>query len=116
MLAADENVGLQHHTTQKLADRSLITLAHPDTKQEVVLVEAASHMEDRTGNGLPDLSSKLKQLQPDAVILDMTKPAWQELSEEFAIWTGKELRHSIKLMDPIDLAGFNPPQWSTFDT
>jgi len=81
-----------------------------------VLVEAASHMEDRTGNGLPDLSSKLKQLQPDAVILDMTKPAWQELSEEFAIWTGKELRHSIKLMDPIDLAGFNPPQWSTFDT
>jgi len=44
---------------------------------------------------------------PDAVILDMTRPAWQELSEEL---------HSIKLMDPIDLAGFNPPQWSTFDT
>lgn len=82
--------------------RPMAAIHHHITGQEVTFVGASTH--DRLGDGLPDLARAMKSGDFDAVVMDITKQVWEDRREEFAVWTGTELKQGMDVVKPSDLS------------
>lgn len=103
-LLKERGAGLDDHKDMTVAGRPVVQMKRSATEQKVLLVGASSL--GNTGSKLGELGSTLRQVGPDVVMLDMSEAAWRSSSEEFALWTGYDVRDHANVMGPFDLQSF----------
>lgn len=99
--------GLSHEGSEKQSERPLMQLGRSRTGQRVFLVGAESdQFAEPVGTRMQELDFALQSAKPDLVLLDMSKEAFQDRSEEFSVWAGHDLRHGVDLMKSDELQSF----------
>jgi len=83
--------GFLAEETEVQSGRPTLRFRRTATGQRLLLVAAASHDEGMDA-GLPQLQAAIERSDPDLVLLDMSEDLWRERREEFAVWTGHDLR------------------------
>lgn len=102
--------------------RLTMRLLQPITGQDVVLIGTTplqqtivtgAKVRDPLGRALPQLRELIQRAQPDLVVVDLSRPALQEVCKEMSQLAGVDLEHGVQLLDPTTLQAFQPPPWAS---